>query len=84
MFKESTVWGITKAAFDAKAKPECNACPVEAAVLLTKPTGLKVVTPLNKAELEHPAKGLKRHLGSKASWRSILNETSPKAEVLPD
>ena len=57
-FKKSTVWEITTPAFDAKAKPEYNGCPVKTVVLLTKPSTLKGVPPTNKAELDHPAQGL--------------------------
>ena len=64
-FKKSTVWEITTPAFDARAKPEYNGCPVKTVVLLTKPSTLKAVPPTNKAELDHPAQGLRVHLDIK-------------------
>ena len=64
-FQKSTVWEITTPAFDAKAKPEYNGCPVKTVVLLKKPSTLKAVPPTNKAELDHPARGLRVHLEMK-------------------
>jgi hypothetical protein len=64
-YKKSTVWQITTPAFDAKAKPEYNGCPVKTVLLLTKPSTLKAIPPTNQAELDHPALGLHVHLDIK-------------------
>ena len=64
-YKKSSVWELTTPAFDAKAKPEYNGCPVKTVVLLTKPSVLKAIPPTNKAELDHPASGLRVHLDIK-------------------
>ena len=65
-FTPSSVWEITTPAFDAKAKPEYNGCPLKTVVLLAKPTTLKAVLPTNKVELDHPAPGLRIHLDNGA------------------
>ena len=44
-FKENKVFEITTPAFDAKAKPEFNGCPVKSVLLLKKPTTLEAVPP---------------------------------------
>ena len=49
---------ITTPAFDAKARPEFNGCPVKAVLLLTRPTTVKHVPCTNTAMLQHPAQGL--------------------------
>ena len=65
-YKKSSVWELTTPAFDAKAKPEYNGCPVKTVLLLTKPSILKAVPPTNdKTELYHPAPGLRVHLDIK-------------------
>ena len=64
-YKKSTIWELTTPAFDAKAKPEYNGCPVKTVLLLTKPSILKAIPPTNKTELDHPAPGLRVHLDIK-------------------
>ena len=49
---------ITTPAFEPKARPEFNGCPVKPVLLLKGPTTNKAVPPTNKAMLEHPATGL--------------------------
>jgi hypothetical protein len=74
-FPESSVWEITTPAFDSKAKPEFNGCPLKTVVLLTKPTTLKAVPPTNKAELDHPAQGLQVHLDIKGVMDLLSKRT---------
>ena len=42
-FASNSVWEVTAPAFDAKAKPDFNGCPVKAVLLLKAPTQLKQV-----------------------------------------
>ncbi len=84
-FTKSSVWEITTPAFDAKAKPECNGCPLKTVVLLAKPTTLKAVPPTNKVELDHPAQGLRVHLDIKGIMgllgKRIFRECSGTAKL---
>ena len=57
-FHNNSVLEITTPAFDAKARPEFNGCPVKAVLLLTRPTTVKHVPCTNTAMLQHPAQGL--------------------------
>ncbi len=57
-FTTDSVWELTTPAFDSRAKPEFNGCPLKAVVLLSKPTVAKPVPLTNHTELAHPAKGL--------------------------
>ena len=57
-FTENQVLEITTPAFDPKARPEFNGCPVKPVLLLKGPTTIKAVPPTNTALLEHPATGL--------------------------
>ena len=58
-FTADSVWQLTTPAFDSKAKPEFNSCPLKLVVLLSSPTVATRVPPTSQAELEHPAKGLR-------------------------
>ena len=58
-FTADSVWQLTTPAFDSKAKPEFNSCPLKLVVILATPTVATKVPPTNQAELEHPAKGLR-------------------------
>ena len=57
-FRSNDVIEITTPAFDAKARPEWNGCPLKSVLLLTKPTTIKHVPCTNTAMLKHPAEGL--------------------------
>ena len=57
-FRENQVLEITTPAFDPRARPEFNGCPVKPVLVLAKPTTIKLVPPTNAAMLEHPATGL--------------------------
>ena len=57
-FKNNDVLEITTPAFDAKARPEYNGCPVKSVLLLTKPTNIKHVPCTNTEMRQHPAQGL--------------------------
>ena len=57
-FTANSVWEITTPAFDTRAKPEFNGCPVKSVVLLSKPTTTTRVLPTSTAELAYPAKGV--------------------------
>ena len=84
-FTPSSVWEITTPAFDAKAKPEYNGCPLKTVVLLAKPTTLKAALPTNKVELDHPAPGLRVHLDIKGIMgllgKRIFRECSGTAKL---
>jgi len=56
-YKIGTVWEITTPAFDPRAKPEYNGCPIKNVVLMTKPTTLKAVPPMDTLHANYPAKG---------------------------
>ena len=58
-FKKGTVWEITTPSFDSKSKSEYNGCPIKTVLLLSPPTKTRPIPPTNKAELDHPAQGLK-------------------------
>lgn len=58
-FKKGSVWEISTPSFDSKSKSEYNGCPIKTVLLLSPPTKTKAVPPTNKAELDHPAQGLK-------------------------
>jgi hypothetical protein len=44
-FIENHVFEITTPAFDTKARPEYNGCPVKPVLLLLKPTTIKLIPP---------------------------------------
>ena len=44
-FAENQVYEITTPAFDSKARPESNGCPVKHVLLLARPTTIKAVPP---------------------------------------
>ena len=58
-FKKGTVWEISTPSFDSKSKSEYNGCPIKTVLLLSPPTKTRPIPPTNKAELDHPAQGLK-------------------------
>ena len=58
-FKKGTVWEISTPSFDSKSKSEYNGCPIKTVLLLSPPTKTRAIPPTNKAELDHPAQGLK-------------------------
>ena len=57
-FRSNDIIEITTPAFDTKARPEWNGCPLKSVLLLTKPTTIKHVPCTNTAMLKHPAEGL--------------------------
>ena len=79
-FRNTEVLEITSPAFDVKARPEFNGCPVKAVLLLTRPTVIKHVPCTNTAMLQYPAQGLQvslqisellAHLRDSGSAKSI-------------
>ena len=57
-FRSNDIIEITTPAFDTKARPEWNGCPLKSVLLLTKPATIKHVPCTNTAMLKHPAEGL--------------------------
>ena len=57
-FPSNSAREVTTPAFDAKAKPEFNGCPVKAVLLLKAPAQLKEVAAEFQAACAHPACGL--------------------------
>ena len=57
-FKNGDVLEITTPAFDPKARPEFNGCPLKPVLLLTKPTTVKHIPCTHNHILEYPARGL--------------------------
>ena len=57
-FTKDLVLEITTPAFDSKARPEYNGCPVKPVLLLSKPTTIKKVPPANMEIFNYPAKGI--------------------------
>ena len=53
-FKEDHVFEITTPAFDTRARPEYNGCPVKPVLLLSKPTTIKEVPPRKHGDLQLP------------------------------
>ena len=58
-FRSGSVWEVTTPAFDSKAKPEYNGCPMKAVLLLKSPTRLKEITSESEEAYKLPACGLK-------------------------
>ena len=78
-FKNNDVLQITTPAFDAKARPEFNGCPVKSVLLLTKPTTIKHVPCTNTEMLQHPAQGLEVSLQITALVEHLRNSGSAKS-----
>jgi len=57
-FIEDHVFEITTPAFDSKARPEYNGCPVKPVLLLSTPTTITKVPPANMEIFNYPAKGI--------------------------
>ena len=78
-FKNNDVIEITTPAFDAKARPEFNGCPVKSVLLLTKPTTMKHVPCTNTEMLQHPAQGLEVSLQITALVEHLRSSGSAKS-----
>ena len=57
-FRRGSVWEVMTPAFDSKAKPEYNGCPLKAVLLLKAPTKVKEITSESEAAYTYPACGL--------------------------
>ena len=57
-FRNGSVWEVTTPAFDSKAKPEYNGCPIKAVILLKSPTQVKEITSESAEAYKFPACGL--------------------------
>ena len=57
-FVEDHVFEIKTPAFDTKARPEYNGCPVKPVLLLNLPTSIKHIAPTNMEIHKYPAKGI--------------------------
>ena len=57
-FVADSVWELKTPAFDGKARPEFNGCPIKAVVLLSTPTTTIMVPPTNQELMAYPSQGV--------------------------